>query len=101
MAVLPASWMVDFKKLKDILEEKDLRLATEDEFKSLFPDCEPGAEPPFGNLYNIDTFVDRSLAEDEQIVFNGGNHQEAVQMDYKEFAGLVKPKVAEFGSHVH
>jgi Ala-tRNA(Pro) deacylase len=101
MTVLPASWMVNFKKLKEALGEKDLRLATEDEFKTLFPDCEPGAEPPFGNLYDIDTVVDSSLAENEHIFFNGGNHQEAVKMDYKEYADLVKPKVFEFASQVH
>src|SRR3990170_328866 len=52
MTVMPASWRVDFKKLKEALNEKDLRLATEEEFKAMFPDCEPGAEPPFGNLYH-------------------------------------------------
>jgi Ala-tRNA(Pro) deacylase len=100
MAVLPASWMVNFKKLKKALNEKDLKLATEEEFKELFPDCEPGAEPPFGNLYEIDTVVDSSLISSEHIVFNGGNHHEAVEMDYKAYADLVKPKVAEFASQV-
>jgi Ala-tRNA(Pro) deacylase len=100
MTVLPASWMVNFKKLREVLGEKGLKLADEDEFKALFPDCEPGAEPPFGNLYDIDTIVDSSLAENEHIYFNGGNHHEAVEMDYKQYADLVKPKVAEFASRV-
>lgn len=100
MAVLPASWMVNFKRLKEVLHEKDLKLATEDEFKELFPDCEPGAEPPFGDLYDLDTIVDSSLSTSEHIVFNAGNHHEAVEMDYKEYAGLVKPRVAEFASLV-
>ncbi len=101
MTVLPASWRVDFIKLKEVLHEKDLRLATEDEFKTLFPDCEAGAEPPFGNLYNIDTLVDKSLIEDEHIFFNAGNHHEAVDMSYSDYANLVKPKVAEFAMHLH
>lgn len=101
MTVLPASWRVDFSKVKEVLHEKDLRLATEDEFKTLFPDCEAGAEPPFGNLYNIDTLVDKSLTEDKHIFFNAGNHCEAVDMSYSDYANLVKPKVAEFAMHLH
>ena len=96
MAVVPASLKVDFRKLKDILKKKDVRLATEDEFKSLFPDCEPGAEPPFGNLYSVDTVVDRKLADDERIFFNAGTHYQAVEIDYKDFARLVKPRVGDF-----
>lgn len=99
MAVLPASLKVDFKKLKGILKKNDVRLATEDEFKTLFPDCEPGAEPPFGNLYSVDTVVDRRLTDDEHIFFNAGTHYEAVEMDYKDFARLVKPRVEDFAAH--
>src|SRR3990172_9326265 len=84
MAVIPASWRVDFSKLKDMLKEKDIRLATEDEFKALFPDCEAGAEPPFGNLYNIETIVDMSITDDEHIFFNAGNHYETIEMNYKD-----------------
>lgn len=101
MTVMPASWRVDFKRLKEVLNEKDIRLATEEEFKTIFPDCEAGAEPPFGNLYNIDTLVDKSLADDEHIFFNAGNHYEAVEMLYRDYANLVKPKVAEFAVHLH
>ena len=101
MAVIPASWRVDFSKLKDMLKEKDIRLATEDEFKALFPDCEAGAEPPFGNLYNIETIVDMSITDDEHIFFNAGNHYETIEMNYKDFASLVRPKVADFAVHLH
>lgn len=101
MTVVPASWRIDFNKLKNILNEKDLRLANEEEFKVLFPDCEAGAEPPFGNLYNVDTYVDKSLTEDEEIFFNAGNHYESVGMAYRDYANLVKPRVAEFAAHLH
>lgn len=99
MLVLPASWRVDLAKLKDILKDKNLRLANEDEFKQIFPECEPGAEPPFGNLYGLETFIDKSFTGNKQIVFNAGNHHEAVKMDYSDYANLVKPKVAEFAVH--
>ena len=101
MVVLPGSWRVDFNKLKEVLNEKELRLANETEFKTLFPDCEAGAEPPFGNLYNIDTYVDRSLTGDELIFFNAGNHYESVEMTYRDYEKLVKPKVADCAVHLH
>lgn len=99
MAVLPASGLVDFQKLKEFLGEKDVRLASEDEFRALFPDCETGAEPPFGNLYNVDTVVDEALTHDEEIYFNAGTHYEAVEMRYRDFEELVKPRVADFIRH--
>ncbi|MBI5192232.1 MAG: YbaK/EbsC family protein [Nitrospirae bacterium] len=99
MTVLPASWMVDINRLKEIVHEKDLMLASEEEFKMLFPDCEAGAEPPMGNLYNIDTYVDRSLTDDDHIFFNAGNHYETVEISYKDYARLVHPMIAEFAIH--
>jgi Ala-tRNA(Pro) deacylase len=100
MTVMPATAKVDFKKLKEELHEKNVRLATEDEFKALFPDCEPGAEPPFGNLYNVETVIDRTLAEDEHIFFNAGTHYEAVEMDFKKYEELVRPRVADISVHI-
>lgn len=101
MTVMPANWRVEFSKLKSVLNEKDIRLATEEEFKVLFPDCEAGAEPPFGNLYNLETYVDKSVTRDEHIFFNAGNHYEAVEMTYRDFSNLVKPRVAEFAVPLH
>ena len=101
MTVMPASWRIDFNKLKEILGEEDVRLATEEEFRGFFPDCEPGAEPPFGNLYNLETYVDKSLTEDEHIFFNSGNHYEAVEMTYRDYERLVHPRVADFAVHLH
>lgn len=97
MTVLPANRRVDLGKLKEVLQKDNIRLADEDEFEDLFPDCEPGAEPPFGNLYNVETLVDRTLTEDDHIFFNAGNHYEAVEMGYDDYKKLVKPKVADFG----
>jgi Ala-tRNA(Pro) deacylase len=71
-------------------------LGTEEEFKDVFTDCEVGAMGPFGNLYGLDVYVDRSLIEDEQIVLQAGTHSEAIRMRYADFADLVHPRVAEF-----
>jgi Ala-tRNA(Pro) deacylase len=96
MAVLPATWKADVKRLEEIFQTKQVRLATETEFKELFPDCETGAMPPFGNLYGLEVYVDRPLTEDEEIVFQAGTHYEAVKLRYQDFANLVHPTVAEF-----
>lgn len=101
MAVLPASYRIDNEKLKGILNVKNLRLSTEEEFEKLFPDCEVGAMPPIGNLYNIDVYVDKVLSEDEIIVFLAGNHKESIKMKYKDYAEVVKPNVGEFAVKLH
>jgi len=98
MAVLPASFGVDFGVLAKAAGAKKAVLATEGEFGDLFPECELGAMPPFGNLYGMPVFVDSDLAEDEAIAFNAGSHKELVQMAYKDFERLVQPKMADFAA---
>jgi Ala-tRNA(Pro) deacylase len=95
MVVLPASYVVDFDLLKKVIGSENVVLAGEEEFQNLFPDCEVGAMPPFGNLYQMPVFVARSLAEDEDIAFNAGSHTELIKLAYKEFEKLVKPKVVK------
>lgn len=99
MAVLPASFYVDFNLLKEITGEGNVRLASEMEFKDMFPDCEVGAMPPFGNLYNLEVFVARVLTDDDEIVFNAGTHTEVIQMTYRDFEKLVHPRVMKFATH--
>lgn len=96
MAVLPASQMIDLSQLRRALGAGSVVLASESEFNTLFPDCEVGAMPPFGNLFNMDVVVADSLREDEQIAFNGGTHRELVRMAYADFERLVQPKVLKF-----
>jgi len=97
MAVLPASYHVNAELLEALVGQGSLRLAEESEFSELFPSCEPGAMPPFGNLYDQKVYVDARLVEDEQIVFNAGNHHEAVRLHYADFERIAKPIVGEFG----
>jgi Ala-tRNA(Pro) deacylase len=91
MAVLPASCRVHLGHLKTEVSASHVELATESEVETLFPDCEMGAMPPFGNLYDIDVYVAEQLAEDEEIVFSAGLHTELVRMSYKDFDRLVSP----------
>lgn len=96
MTVLPSTWRVDLKRLREALDARDLRLATEAEIANIFPDCQVGAMPPFGNLYGIEVYVDQLLSEDESIVFEAGTYVGAMKLRYKDFAALVRPKVAAF-----
>jgi Ala-tRNA(Pro) deacylase len=94
MAVLPASLKVDVDRILEASGAGRADLAGEKEFKDMFPDCEIGAMPPFGNLYGMDVYVSHKLADDEEIAFNAGSHTELIRMAYKDFLRLVKPKVA-------
>ena len=96
MCVLPASYKVDFAELKRAAGVKDCELATEKEFQEYFPESELGAMPPFGNLYDMDTYVAESLRENEEIAFNAGSHSELIKMDYATYEKLVQPKVVKF-----
>ncbi len=96
MAVLPASYQVDFDLLKKAIGAEDVKLATEKEFKDIFPESDVGAMPPFGNLYGMRTLVAASLVEDREIAFNAGSHSELIKMEYKDFERLVKPQVMRF-----
>jgi Ala-tRNA(Pro) deacylase len=94
MVILPAPAMVDLNLLKQAAVANNAELAQESEFKDLFPGCEVGAEPPFGNLYGMEVYVATSLSEDEDIAFNAGSHTELIRLAYDDFARLVEPKVA-------
>jgi Ala-tRNA(Pro) deacylase len=94
MAVLPATKHVSVARLEKSMGAGHVEIAHEGEFRFDFPDCEVGAMPPFGNLFNMAVLVDPDLAEDEEIVFNGGNHAEVVRMAYKDFERLVHPTAA-------
>jgi Ala-tRNA(Pro) deacylase len=93
MAVMPAIRKLDLERLRQAAEVSEARLATEDEFRKLFPECETGAMPPFGNLYGMEVYVAAQLAEDEEIAFNAGSHTEVIKLRYADYAKLVGPKV--------
>ncbi len=99
MAVMPAGQFLSERKLCESLGAGELRLATEEEIAPLCPDAEVGAAPPFGNLYGLDVYVSPLLAEDEEITFNGGSHEAAVRMEYRDFERLVRPRVVPMSRH--
>jgi len=95
-AVVPADLVVDIDQLLALTGAERIRLATEEELAELYPDCEPGAMPPLGPLYNQSVFVDIALAAEPQVVFNGGTHGDAVCMRYDDYASIARPVVGSF-----
>lgn len=91
MAVLPANCTIDFNHFRRTIGAGNIELASEEQFQDMFPDCEIGAMPPFGNLYGMDVYMDWHLEEDRDIAFNAGNHFELFRLSYKDFARLVNP----------
>ena len=95
MVVLPASRQLDFVLLRKQTEAREVELASEKEFADLFPECEIGAMPPFGNLYGMDVYVSEELEDDDEIAFNAGAHTELLRLSYESYKKLVHPKVAK------
>jgi Ala-tRNA(Pro) deacylase len=98
MCVLPAPNKVDLGRIKAHLGATRVELADEDQIAKLFPDCELGAEPPFGNLYHLPTLMDTALARDDHIMLQAGTHSKAVQMSMADYRRLARPEVIEFAS---
>ena len=98
LAVLPASHHIDFEKIKHALGANEIEMVSEKEFEGYFPNCELGAMPPFGNLFELPVFVSRDLRDDEEIVFNAGTHVDAIRMRYSDFERLLQPVICEFSA---
>jgi len=100
MCVVSASHKIDLPALKSQLAAKSLELADEDEIGRIFSDCELGAEPPFGNLYDLPTVMDKELESDDHISFQAGSHEKAVHMSMEDYKKLVAPKILQFTYHI-
>jgi Ala-tRNA(Pro) deacylase len=96
MAVLPSNRKVVLQDLREITGSDQVRFASEEKFQNRFPDCEIGAMPPFGNLYDMEVFVAESLVSNSDIAFNAGSHEEVIKLAYRDFERLVKPNVMSF-----
>jgi Ala-tRNA(Pro) deacylase len=98
IAVIPAKFHIDLLLLRNATNAKSVALASEDEFKDRFPECETGAMPPFGNLFSLDVLADDSLEKDKEIAFNAGTHRELIRITWEDFKRLAKPKVIRFAA---
>jgi Ala-tRNA(Pro) deacylase len=96
MVVIPADHRLVDHLLHDVLKSKHVHLASEEDLRQIFPDCEIGAMPPFGNLYALPVYADKSLTEDDEIVFNACSHTKSIRLKMHDFIRMVNPVVAEF-----
>ena len=96
MLVLPAPYRMNVDLVRDLVGAKKVRLAKEEEFTDLFPDGATGARPPLGNLYDVPVYVDRSMAEEPDMVFRVGTHRETMKIAYADFLRLAEPVVGDF-----
>ena len=98
MMVLPSHLHMNFHRLARLLKVGHVSLATEQELETLFPDCEVGAMPPFGNLYGLPVYVDVSLNQEPRIYFAAGTHRDVIELRYEDFGRLVNPHVGVFAA---
>lgn len=98
LAVLPASYQISLEKLSAVVGSR-VQLAEERECSRLFPDCEPGVFPPFGELYGLPVYLDKALTEDPEIILSAGTRSEAIRMSNADFVRLVKPKIRSFAEN--
>lgn len=99
MVVLPAACRVDLAALREVTGQRKLSLAREEEFQGLFPDCDAGAMPPFGNLYDMPVYIDRCFSREKDLYFQAGNHREVARLPYADYERLVRPTAGEFCLH--
>jgi Ala-tRNA(Pro) deacylase len=100
LAVLPATYLIDFGKLKKLAKVKKASLAKEEDMSRLFPQIEAGAMPPLSRLYNLEIYADKSLGLGTEIIFNAGTHTDMLKIRYKDFEKLNRPTVGIFGKHL-
>jgi Ala-tRNA(Pro) deacylase len=96
MLLLPADCAADFDEVRRLLGLTEIRLATEAQLAALFPECEVGAMPPFGNLFNVPVLLDEGLASAEFFGFTAGTHRDVLHVSGADFHALVNPLVASF-----
>jgi Ala-tRNA(Pro) deacylase len=98
MAVVPRTESIDFETLARVTGRRGLSIVPESALGRRFPDCEPGAIPPFGNLYHMPIWVDACLSQAD-IYFQAGSHCELVRMSYDEFDRMAEPLSGDFCLH--
>ncbi len=96
MAIVPAATEVDLDRVKGLIGHGDVRLASVEEIRAVVPDCPPGSIPPFGALYGLRAFIDRSLLGVPEVTMPAGDPASAIRMRWSEFERLVDAHPGDF-----
>ena len=97
MCALPACYRIDLDALREQLQADSVSLAEETKLGELFPDCELGAEPPIGRMYDMLTLMDESMTADSRVTFQAGTHSDAITMSLAEYRRVAQPEIGYFG----
>jgi len=96
MIVYPGCCEVNIDRIAKILSKENLYFPTESKLEHLFPDCETGATPPFGNLYGIQVYTESGLNDIDEIIFNGGTFRDTVKIRFDDYKNMVNPRIIGF-----
>jgi len=100
VAVLPSNQRLDLDRARRLLgATSHLRLATEDEMASAFPQFDVGALPPVGPMLPLPEVVDVRLLYKDHVVFSGGDHRHAIRLDPRDLVRLAEPRVGDICQH--
>jgi len=99
LAVCPATHRVNLDHLSEVVG-KAVRLANEGEMEEVLKDVDVGAEPPLGAIFGLKTYVDKSLAQNQEIVFQAGTHTDTIRISYADFEKIAKPTAGSFADHL-
>lgn len=94
--VLPGNNRLDSKKVRKTLNAKSFSFASRDEVLDITEGVKPGGVHPFGNLFGLEVFVDKSLSENKEIILNAGDRSVSIALDYQHFLNSIQPEVASF-----
>lgn len=93
MLVVPGDTKFDKKKAQAVLDTKDISFATEEQVSQLTDGIKVGGVPPFGNIFNLQVFLEKKLLENDKIIFNAGDKQVSIAIYTKDYLKLVEPKI--------
>lgn len=94
--ILPSNELVHLGTLKESLQTQDVKMLGEEDLENSFKECEIGATPPLGGLYNMPVYLSNHFQKDQEMYFNGGTHTDLILMPYQEFLIVEHPQITNF-----
>lgn len=89
MSVVPGARWLKLNAVRAALN-RHLELASEQEVDRLFADCQPGAIPPIGPAWGLETIVDEALTTLALVFFEAGDHRHLVEVSGEAFRALLR-----------
>jgi len=80
LALIPANKVLDKEKFKKMAKAKNVDFIKEAWMKKNLKGLKVGAIPPFGNLWRLLTFIDKSLLNQPKIIINGGDYNFSIKI---------------------